>query len=350
MSLVEVLPVEPVIATTRAPSSQVARHARAPAGATSGIGVREHHAGLDPASPGSSPRQARRRARAPPALPRRRRRAPARHRCRRRRARRADRRTGRPAATARESIVTRARARRRRGRPPACGSQLAPPARVRRSRAARPNRSRGGPCRRARRAREGFAGDGRRRRTAPCARRRTPVPARGPCRRSPPRRRVRAARWPGSIAARRSTSMRTRRRHRTRRRARAAPCRPGSRAMIASGSSERGLSEVTITTSARRAAISPISGPLAAVAVAAGAEDADDARRGADQLARGAQHVLERVGRVGVVDEHGEVLTLLDGLEAAGHAHARARAPRPACRARPRARARRRARRARWRR
>ena len=61
---------------------------------------------------------------------------------------------------------------------------------------------------------------------------------------------------------------------------------------------------------------------LAAVAVAAGAEDAEDAPAAVDQLARGAQDVLERVGGVGVVDEHREVLTLLDGLEAPRHPHA----------------------------
>ena len=45
-------------------------------------------------------------------------------------------------------------------------------------------------------------------------------------------------------------------------------------------------------------------------------------------LARGAQHVLQRVGRVGVVDEHREMLALVDRLEAAGHAAGRRRAPR----------------------
>src|SRR4051812_2846601 len=59
--------------------------------------------------------------------------------------------------------------------------------------------------------------------------------------------------------------------------------------------------------------------PLRAVAVAAGAEDDDHAAGG--ERARGAQHVVERVRRVGVVDEHGERLALVDRLEAARNAH-----------------------------
>ena len=86
-------------------------------------------------------------------------------------------------------------------------------------------------------------------------------------------------------------------------------------AMIASGSSERGLSEVTIATSARSRGRRAHQRALAAVAVAAGAED-DDQPPGR-QLARGAQHVLQRVGRVRVVDEDGEGLALVDRLEAA---------------------------------
>ena len=56
---------------------------------------------------------------------------------------------------------------------------------------------------------------------------------------------------------------------------------------------------------------------LAAIAVSPGPEHADDAP--ASDVARGAQHVLERVGRVGVVDEHREVLSGVDRLEAPGH-------------------------------
>src|SRR6185437_5060467 len=56
---------------------------------------------------------------------------------------------------------------------------------------------------------------------------------------------------------------------------------------------------------------------LAAVAVAAAAEDADHAAL--RQVARRAEDVLERIGRVGVVDEHGERLPLVDRLEAPGY-------------------------------
>ena len=60
------------------------------------------------------------------------------------------------------------------------------------------------------------------------------------------------------------------------RRSRSRPARRrGSRARIAAGSSLRGLSSVTITRSASRAAASPISARLPRVAVAAGAEDDD---------------------------------------------------------------------------
>src|SRR4051794_23976157 len=58
---------------------------------------------------------------------------------------------------------------------------------------------------------------------------------------------------------------------------------------------------------------------LGTVAVAAGAED-DDHAPGRERPRR-AQHVVERVRGVGVVDEHGERLALVDRLEAAGDAH-----------------------------
>ena len=85
--------------------------------------------------------------------------------------------------------------------------------------------------------------------------------------------------------------------------------------MIASGSSERGLSEVTIARSEPLGAGPAHLRPLVAVAVAAGAEDRDHPALG--QPAGGAEDVVERVGRVGVVDEDGEVLALVDRLEAA---------------------------------
>ena len=96
-------------------------------------------------------------------------------------------------------------------------------------------------------------------------------------------------------------------------------------AMICSGSSERGLSEVTTATSASRAAISPISGrlPRSRSPPAPNTQSTRPWPAASEprQLARGAQHVLERVRRVGVVDEHGEVLALVDRLEAPRHAH-----------------------------
>src|SRR3954469_10210838 len=84
-------------------------------------------------------------------------------------------------------------------------------------------------------------------------------------------------------------------------------------AMIASGSSDRGLSDVTRQTSASRAPISPISGrlprsrsPPPPTPPPARPENRDHAAIG--QLARGAQDVLERIRRVRVVDEDGERL------------------------------------------
>ena len=96
--------------------------------------------------------------------------------------------------------------------------------------------------------------------------------------------------------------------------------------MIACGSSLRGLSEVTIDDVGELGRDAAHQRPLAAVAVAAGADDADDAA--ARQPARGMQHVLERVRLVRVVDDHRERLPLLDGLEAPGHAADRLEAAR----------------------
>ena len=56
--------------------------------------------------------------------------------------------------------------------------------------------------------------------------------------------------------------------------------------------------------------------PLGPVAVAAGAEDHEDATLA--QAARGPQDVLEGVRGVRVVHEHREGLALVDGLEAPG--------------------------------
>ena len=116
--------------------------------------------------------------------------------------------------------------------------------------------------------------------------------------------------------------------------------------MIASGSSERGLSEVTIATSAQRApATAPISGRLPRSRSPPAPKTT--ITRPSRELARGAQHVLERVGRVRVVDEHREGLALVDRLEAAGHAAGARQRRRRSSRRRRRARGRRRRRRAR---
>ena len=88
--------------------------------------------------------------------------------------------------------------------------------------------------------------------------------------------------------------------------------------MIASGSSLRGLSEVTMTTSARSRATLPISGRLLTVAVAAGPEDHDHAPF--RELARRPEHVVERVRLVRIVDHHGEGLPFVDGFESPRHA------------------------------
>ena len=74
--------------------------------------------------------------------------------------------------------------------------------------------------------------------------------------------------------------------------------------MMAAGSSVRGLSEVTMARSASRAAIAPMSGPLAAIPVAAAAEHDDQpapSRR--HQRPHRRDRPRQRVGRVGVVDQ-----------------------------------------------
>ncbi len=223
MSLVDVLPVEPVTPITRAFSSR--RHARASdCSAASGSAAAIT---------------------APPVerlgVPRRDDHAP----CARVECclselaavgvlRPAGRRTGRPGPTSRESITA------RRGPPSAAESE-------------RPARALGNPGGitvdhrldhpRAPRARPS------RRRTAPCDRPRTPAPARAPCRRSPPRRPRAAPSTARAIARRRSTS-----------RSAAPPVPANTWSTIASGSSERGLSDVTIARSASSLATRPISG------------------------------------------------------------------------------------------
>ncbi len=87
--------------------------------------------------------------------------------------------------------------------------------------------------------------------------------------------------------------------------------------MIASGSSERGLSDVTIDDVGELARDLAHQRPLAAIAVASGAEDDDHPP--VAKIARGPEHRLERVGRVRVVDDDGERLAFVDRLEAARH-------------------------------
>ena len=115
---------------------------------------------------------------------------------------------------------------------------------------------------------------------------------RGPCRRSapdppvPPRRWRR--RWPGAIHLHLSSVPA------------GIPATTSSR--MRWGSSVRGLSEVTTTASARRAAMAAICGPLGAVPVAAAAEHADQAAVG--EGAAGRQGILQPIRGVGVVHQH----------------------------------------------
>ena len=84
-------------------------------------------------------------------------------------------------------------------------------------------------------------------------------------------------------------------------------CIPASMSSrIRSGSSVRGLSLVTIATSAPRSAMRAHLGPLAAVAVAAAAEDDDQPPR--RERTHGGERALERVGRVRVVAQHRRAL------------------------------------------
>ena len=224
--------------------------------------------------------------------------------------RRAQRLRGEPAA-----VVARARRARRTGRPG--------PPRASRSRRARDPLRRRAPRPASRRPRRLCAQRPRlssrergraqaprappsRRRTGSCGRPRTPAPARAPCRRSRRRRRPQLRRSP-------------RRSRCDDRPGRARRCPAPSRisAMIASGSSDRGLSDVTITRSARRVAISPISGRLPRSR--SPPHPNTTCTRPSVERARGREHVLERVGRVRVVDEHRKPLALVDGLEPARH-------------------------------
>ena len=94
--------------------------------------------------------------------------------------------------------------------------------------------------------------------------------------------------------------------------------RPGRTASaIACGSSDRGLSEVSTTTSAPSPTAAPISGRLAGSRSPPQPKTHDHPAAGAGEGAGGGEHAAEGVGRVGVVDEHGEGLAGVDPLEAA---------------------------------
>ena len=87
--------------------------------------------------------------------------------------------------------------------------------------------------------------------------------------------------------------------------------------MIASGSSLRGLSEVTIDHVGEVAGDPSHQRALLTVAVAAGPEDHDHAP--CRELACRPEHVVERVRLVRVVDHHGEGLPFVDSFESPGH-------------------------------
>ena len=87
--------------------------------------------------------------------------------------------------------------------------------------------------------------------------------------------------------------------------------------MIASGSSDLGLSDVTIAMSACSAATLPHQRPLPAIAIASRTEDDDDPT--VPEPASRFQDGLQRVRRVRVVDDDGERLPGVDRLEAPGN-------------------------------
>ena len=86
--------------------------------------------------------------------------------------------------------------------------------------------------------------------------------------------------------------------------------------MIANGSSERGLSDVTIATSAPRHRDLPHQRALGPVPISPCAEDDDHAPLA--EVSCRAQDGLQRVGGVRVVDQRGERLPGVDRLEPPG--------------------------------
>ena len=158
-------------------------------------------------------------------------------------------------------------------------------------------------------------GDGR----APPARRhgrrmappmcRSSASSRGPCRRS--RRRLRDPRSPSAerdgappVGLDHEPAMRVR--------------RFTISAMIAAGSSLRGLSEVTTATSRACGGRLAHARSLGAIPVPAGAEDEHHAMPAATSRAASST-LLEAIGRVGVVDDDAERLALVDRLEPPWH-------------------------------
>ena len=106
-----------------------------------------------------------------------------------------------------------------------------------------------------------------------------------------------------------------------------APARPSTTsAMIASGSSVRGLSDVTIATSASSEAMRPMSGRFSRSR--SPPQPNTQRTRPRASSASCEQHTLQRGGLVRVVDDHGERLSLLDELEAPRNAADGARCPR----------------------
>ncbi len=154
---------------------------------------------------------------------------------------------------------------------------------------------------------------------------RAPGRSRAPCRRSRRRRRTTPVRIASRIAARRSGS--TTKRPPPSLAPRSAP--GVISAMIASGSSLRGLSLVTIARSAFAVAARPMSGRLARSRSPPAPSTTINRPCVSDRAARSTFSTL--VGRVGVVDHHEEPLPHLDRLDAAGYpTHGRDRVRRDA--------------------
>ena len=147
---------------------------------------------------------------------------------------------------------------------------------------------------------------------------RAPGPARGPCpaidhdvARRPPRERQPDRRPPVGLDDERAAALRA----------------PGSiSAMIASGSSERGLSRGDDRQVGVRRGRRAHQGTLRAVAIPPASEHDDQAT--GRQRARRAQHASDAIRRVCVVHDHQEVLPRLDGLHPARHVGERRRSRR----------------------